>query len=66
MRRSQSASLTNSRHFVDRTKKSRERVAKHEIDEEKMRVAMNYLLETNEEYLAERVRMCNQKAKPKE
>ena len=30
-----------------------------------MRVAMNYLLETNNDYLAERSRMCNQKAKPR-
>lgn len=31
-----------------------------------MRVAMNYLLETNDDYLAERARVCNMKARPKE
>ena len=54
-----------SRHFVDRSVKSREVQEKHAVDSEKMRVAMNYLLETNNDYLAERSRMCNQKAKPR-
>lgn len=31
-----------------------------------MKVVMNYLLETNEDYLAERSRICNQRARPKE
>ena len=36
------------------------------VDDEKIKVAVNYLFENNGDYLAERRRVCNQKAKPKQ
>ena len=60
------SSSLNSKHFVDRATKSTLTKSKKEGLEKKFKVAFNYLLENNEAYLAERRRVCNQKARPKD
>lgn len=60
------SSSLSSKHFVDRGIRSAAIKSKREEFDEKFKVAFGYLLDSNEAYLAERRRACNQKARPKD